>query len=204
VQDISAKHGRWSREFSKWLALVGLIGLVVLAMLTIADVMMRWLFSDPVDGISDLYRLLVALVVASFFPSSFAERGHISINFLSAVLSRIGRKWLAVFASLVTLAFTCVLGWQFILYCMEVYEAGETTWLMGLSVTPWWIGVTVLLLLCIPIQLIVFMIDLASPDAVSTGHGAEMSAVEGDGGSGDSVSADVKNTAAKSGSGASG
>jgi TRAP-type C4-dicarboxylate transport system permease small subunit len=163
-----------SRQFSKWLAMLGLIGLVVLAMLTIADVMMRWLFSDPLDGISDLYRLLVALVVASFFPSAFAERGHISINFLSAILPRAGRKAVAVLASIVTLAFTGVIGWQFILYCMEVYEAGETTWLLGISVTPWWMGVTALLLLCIPVQLIVLLADLASDDAVSSGHGGEI------------------------------
>jgi TRAP-type C4-dicarboxylate transport system permease small subunit len=163
-----------SRQFSKWLAMLGLIGLVVLAMLTIADVMMRWLFSDPLDGISDLYRLLVALVVASFFPSAFAERGHISINFLSAILPRAGRKAVAVLASIVTLAFTGVIGWQFILYCMEVYEAGETTWLLGISVTPWWMGVTALLLLCIPVQLIVLLADLASDDAVSFGHGGEI------------------------------
>lgn len=163
-----------SRQFSKWLAMLGLIGLVVLAMLTIADVMMRWLFSDPLDGISDLYRLLVALVVASFFPSAFAERGHISINFLSAILPRAGRKAVAVLASIVTLAFTGVIGWQFILYCMEVYEAGETTWLLGISVTPWWMGVTALLMLCIPVQLIVLLADLASDDAVSSGHGGEI------------------------------
>ncbi|MCC2095375.1 MAG: TRAP transporter small permease [Hyphomicrobiales bacterium] len=164
----------FSRQFSKWLAMLGLIGLVALAMLTIADVMMRWLFSDPLDGISDLYRLLVALVVASFFPSAFAERGHISINFLSAVLPRGGRKAVAVLASLVTFGFTIIIGWQFILYCMEVYEAGETTWLLGINVTPWWIGVTALLLLCIPVQLIVLFVDMASDDAVSSGHGGEI------------------------------
>lgn len=163
-----------SRQFTKWLALLGLVGLVVLAMLTIADVMMRWLFADPLDGISDLYRLLVAVVVASFFPSAFAERGHISINFLSAILPRAGRKAVAVLASFVTLAFTCVIGWQFIRYCLEVYEAGETTWLLGINVTPWWMGVTALLLLCIPVQLIVLFVDLASDDAVSSGHGIEI------------------------------
>ncbi len=163
-----------SRQFSKWLAMLGLIGLVVLAMLTIADVMMPLFFPVPLNGTSDLYRPLLALVVASFFPSAFAERGHISINFLSAILPRAGRKAVAVLASIVTLAFTGVIGWQFILYCMEVYEAGETTWLLGISVTPWWMGVTALLMLCIPVQLIVLLADLASDDAVSSGHGGEI------------------------------
>lgn len=175
-----AKLEYFSRQFSKWLALVGLVGLVVLAMLTIADVMMRWLFSDPVDGISDLYRLLVAIVVASYFPSAFAERGHIAIEFLNAIMPRAGRKALGVFASLVTLAFTCILGWQFILYCLEIHEAGETTWLLGISITPWWMTVTALLLLCIPVQLIVLLVDLASEDGNrGHAHGAELPVEDG-------------------------
>jgi len=155
---------RIARGFCKWLALLGLIGLVALAFMSIADVMMRWLFSSPIDGISDIYRLLIAIVVASFFPASFAERGHISIQFLAAILPRGGRKALAVLAASVTLAFTVVLGWQFILYCLEVHSAGETTWLLGIDVTPWWSVATVFILLCIPIQLIVVLAEATSPD----------------------------------------
>ena len=165
---------RRAREFCKWLALVGLLGLVVLAGITIADVMMRWLFSSPIDGVSDIYRLLIAIVVASFFPASYAERGHISIHFLGAVLPRSGRRLLTLFAGLVTLAFTIVMGWQMIVYCTEVYEAGETTWLLGINVTPWWITATVLLLICIPIQLIVVLSDMTgNADHAQSDHGIE-------------------------------
>lgn len=155
---------RFSREFCKWLALLGLVGLVVLALITIADVMMRWLFADPIDGVSDIYRLLIALVVASFFPSAFAERGHIAIHFLSAILPPAGRRILATFAALVTFGFTCVMGWQLVLYCIEVYETGETTWLLGISVTPWWIAATGCILLCIPVQFIVMLAEAAVRD----------------------------------------
>jgi TRAP-type C4-dicarboxylate transport system permease small subunit len=155
---------RRARGFCKWLALLGLVGLVALAFLSIADVLMRWLFSSPIDGVSDVYRLLIAIVVASFFPASFAERGHISIHFLAAIMPRRGHKALTVLAATVTLAFTVVLGWQFILYCREVYSAGETTWLLGLNVTPWWAVATAFLLLCIPIQLIVLLVEAATTE----------------------------------------
>jgi TRAP-type C4-dicarboxylate transport system permease small subunit len=167
---------RRARELCKWLALLGLVGLVALAIITIADVMMRWLFSSPIDGVSDVYRLLIAIVVASFFPASFAERGHIAIRFLAPIMSRRGRKALAVLAASVTLAFTVVLGWQFILYSREVYTAGETTWLLGLNVTPWWSVATAFLLLCIPIQLIVVLAEAAT----SENAGAARDAIESD------------------------
>ena len=177
---------RSARAFCKWLALIGLLGLVALAGITIADVMMRWLFASPIDGVSDIYRLLIAVVVASFFPASFAERGHISIHFLSAVLPRAGRRGLTVLAALVTLGFTIVLGWQFILYCLEVYAAGETTWLLGLSVTPWWIIATALLLLCIPIQLIVVLSEATGTSEAThhSGHAVDSDQSASDGGQG--------------------
>lgn len=147
------------REFSKWLALLGLLGLVALALVTIADVMMRWLFASPIDGVSDLYRLIIAVVVASFFPSAFAERSHIAIHFLSAILRTRGRRIMAAFAALVTFGYACVLAWQLVRYTGEVYATGETTWLLGISVTPWWMAATAFIVLCVPVQLVVFMVE---------------------------------------------
>ncbi len=151
---------QFARWFSNWLAMLGLIGLVVLALITIASVMMRWLFSHPLEWVEDIYRLLIAVVIASFFPSAYAQRGHIAIHFLSLILSEGGRKALAVFAAFITFLFTCVLGWQLIKYTQEVWETGETTWLLGINVTPWWVVATGLLLISIPVQLIVVLSDL--------------------------------------------
>lgn len=150
----------FSRRFSNWLAMLGLIGLVVLALVTITSVFSRWLFSHPLEWVEDIYRLLIAVVIASFFPSAYAQRGHIAIHFLSLLFSETGRKILAVFAAIITFLFTIVLGWQLIKYTQEVWETGETTWLLGISVTPWWIVATAFLLVSIPVQLIVVFSDL--------------------------------------------
>lgn len=149
-----------SRRFSNWLAVLGLFALVILASLTIANVFARWLFSSPLGWVEDIYRLLIAVVVASFFPSAFAHRGHMAIEFLNHILSPSIRKVLAILVSLIVFVFTIILGWQILLYAMEVWDAGETTWLHGFSVTPWWVLVSALLLTTIPIQLIVVMSTL--------------------------------------------
>ncbi len=150
----------FSRRFSNWLAMLGLVGLVTLSLITIASVMSRWLLSHPLEWVEDVYRLLIAVVIASFFPSAYAQRGHIAIHFLSLVLSEGARKFVAVFASIVTFLFTIVLGWQLIRYTQEMWETGETTWLLGINVTPWWIIATAFLLVSIPVQLIVVLSDL--------------------------------------------
>ena len=150
--DIDRSEG-WS---TRWLALVGLIGLVAVALVTIADVLLRWLFNSPVDGVSEISRLVVAVAIASFFPMALADRHHISIEFRGAWLGPRARLWLDSLAHLVTSVFFLVLGWQFIDYTVEVNESGETTWLLGWSVAPWWTVTTIFMLICIPVQAVVF------------------------------------------------
>ncbi len=141
----------------RWLALVGLVGLVAVALVTIGDVLLRWLFNSPVDGVSEISRLVVAVAIASFFPMALSDRHHISIEFLGTWLGPRARLWLDTLAHLVTSLFFLVLGCQFILYTMEVGESGETTWLLGWSVAPWWTVTTVFMLICIPVQAVIFI-----------------------------------------------
>ena len=140
----------------RWLALVGLVGLVVVALVTIVDVLLRWLFNSPIDGVSEVSRLVVAIAIASFFPMALAERHHISIEFLGAWLGPRAKQWLDSLAHLVTSLFFLVLGWQFILYTMEIKDSGETTWILGWEVAPWWTVTTIFMLICIPVQLLIF------------------------------------------------
>jgi len=142
---------------TRWLALVGLVGLVAVALVTVTDVLLRWLFNMPVDGVGEVSRLVVAVSIASFFPLALAERHNIAIQFLGAALGPRARLWLDMIADVVTSFFFLVLGWQFVLYTLEISESGETTWILGWSVTPWWVVTTVFMLICIPVQLVMLV-----------------------------------------------
>lgn len=137
---------------ARWLALIGLIGLVGLALITIADVLMRWLLNSPMDGVADLGRLIVAVVVSTFFPLALAERRHISIKFLGSAFGPRGRAWLEFFSALVTMVFFTVLLWELFKFTEELFESGETTWILGLPVAPWWTAATAFMFICLPIQ----------------------------------------------------
>lgn len=145
---------------TRWFALFGLVCLVGLAMMTIVDVLMRWLLNSPIDGVADVGRLIVAIVIAAFFPAALAQHHHISITFLGSALGPRVAAWLEVLAALVTTIFFFILGWQFILYTAELMTSGETTWLMGWAVAPWWSVTTFFLLLCIPVQIIIFLVQI--------------------------------------------
>ncbi|MEE8396591.1 MAG: TRAP transporter small permease [bacterium] len=140
---------------SRWIAVTGLIVLVAVALVTIGDVLLRWLFNSPVDGVTEVSRLMVAIAIASFFPVALADRHHVAITFLGGALGPRARAWLEALSALVTSLFFLIVGWQFILYTLDLNASGETTWMLGWKVAPWWAVTTFFMLLCIPVQIIV-------------------------------------------------
>ena len=67
LNTVETKIIRWSRGVS----LIGLIGLMLLAGITVGEVLLRWLFNYPILGVSDVSRLIVTIVAAScLFPLS--------------------------------------------------------------------------------------------------------------------------------------
>jgi TRAP-type transport system small permease protein len=137
---------------ARFCALIGMLGLVVLTLMTNFDVLMRWLFDRPIDGVSDIAPLIIAIVVASFFPFAIAGRHHITIGFLGTALGPRARVWLEAFAGCVTLAFFVALAWQFIIYTIDLRAVGQTTWAVQIPVAPFWTVVCLFLVVSAAVQ----------------------------------------------------
>ena len=55
-------------RLTRLIAAIGVFGLLVIAAMTIVDVLLRWLFNSPIDGVTEITRLLISISAASFFP----------------------------------------------------------------------------------------------------------------------------------------
>lgn len=155
TRDLEMLSTRWTRV----LALVGLLGLLVQSIVTVCDVLLRALFSLPIHGLSDLYELVVIFMVAACFPASLAGRHQITIRFLGKVVPWRVREMLELFGHALMLAVFVAMGWQLVLYTLSLFETGQTTWLLGIPMGPSWAVATVLILLGIPVQAIVVAIQ---------------------------------------------
>lgn len=138
-------------------ALAGMLALVAFVLMTIADVLMRWLFNSPINGVADAGPLIVAIVAAAFFPLSLAGRHHVSIGFLGGLLGPRATVWLEAFASLVTGVFFILLAWQIVRYTIELRQLGQTTWVVQMPIAPWWMVVSFFILVCVAVQVSVVM-----------------------------------------------
>lgn len=136
-------------------ALFGMAALVAFILMTIADVLMRWLFNSPINGVADTGPLIVAIVAAAFFPLSLSGRHHVSIGFLGGYLGPRATAWLEAFASLVTWVFFILLAWQIVRYTIELRQLGQTTWVVQIPIAPWWVVVSIFLVVCVAVQLMV-------------------------------------------------
>lgn len=133
-------------------ALFGMLALVAFVLMTIADVLMRWLFNSPINGVADAGPLIVAIVAAAFFPFSLAGRHHVSIGFLGSLLGQRATAWLEAFASLVTAVFFVLLAWQIVRYTIELRQLGQTTWVVQIPIAPWWMVVSFFIVVCVAVQ----------------------------------------------------
>lgn len=137
------------------IALIGLAALLILAIITMADVGMRWLFNQPITGVDDLAKLVVAIAIAASIPAVLATRQNITIRFLGKALGRRAELIFEIFGSLIVLAVMAGMAWQIQIYTDELRQSGETTWLLAIPVAPFWQVVSVLLFLSVPIQVVV-------------------------------------------------
>ncbi|MDH4095327.1 MAG: TRAP transporter small permease [Betaproteobacteria bacterium] len=134
-------------------AFLGMLALVAFVLMTIADVLMRWLFNNPINGVADTGPLIVAIVAAAFFPYSLVGRHHVSIGFLGSFLGARAMVWLEAFASLVTWIFLVLLAWQIVRYTVELRQLGQTTWVVQIPIAPWWMVVSFFVVVCAVVQL---------------------------------------------------
>lgn len=152
---------RLNIALTRTLALLGFAGLLVIATATLIDVLSRWLLSAPIAGVYDLSTLFIAVAMAACFPAALASRQNIRVTFIDEILPRKAGQALDVLAGLATLAFFALLGWQLVIYSAELLESGETSFILEVPIAPWWIVATALFLFCVPVQLVVVLVDAA-------------------------------------------
>lgn len=143
------------------LSVVGLAALMVLAAMTLADGMMRWLANQPIEGVRDVGALAIALTVSCCFPVGLMERSNIAIRFIGNIFGRRAGLAFDVLASILVEMVMVLMGWQFFLHASKIARVNETTWILKLPTAPFWYAVDVILWCAVVVQAIVLARDVS-------------------------------------------
>ncbi len=155
------------------LSIVGLIALMGLAAMTLADGLMRSLANQPIEGVRDLGALTIAVAVSCAIPMVLIERGNITIRLVESALSAAAGRVLNVLAALLVGATMVLMAWQFYLFASELSRGHETTWVLQIPTAPFWYGVDAILWCAVVVQAIVAAREVArliEPIASRTGR----------------------------------
>jgi len=113
--------------FSSWFNMMASAALVVMMVLTSADVFMRYLSNSPITGTYDLVGLLGAVLAAFAMPYTMLKKGHVAVEIMVQSLSRGKQLIVETLTHLLGISLFSVLVWQAILLSRDMKAAGEVT-----------------------------------------------------------------------------
>lgn len=141
------------------LSVVGLVALMILASITLANGLMRWLLNQPIAGVVDVGALAIAIAVSCCIPISMMERSHITFRLVSSVSPGLGRV-LDVVADIAVAVILGLMAWQFWVYAGELVATGERTYVLKIPAAPFWYASDVILWIAAAVQLVVVALDI--------------------------------------------
>jgi len=139
-------------------AFAGVLTMLVVAFVTTADVLLRWLFSAPIDGMNEMVGMGMAVAVAATFPAGAAQRVNLTIDVLHNRVSTRALGWLKVGGALLLLVFYAFLAWRIGIYAEKLQARSAVTIYVQMPVAPFMWTVSVFLGIAALVQAVTFFL----------------------------------------------
>jgi TRAP-type C4-dicarboxylate transport system permease small subunit len=119
-----------------WIAILGGLLALAVALLATTSVAMRYLFNAPIDGDFEYVKMATAVAVFAYLPYTQARRGNIMVDTFTGWLPEGARNALDAFWDL---AYAALMG--YVCYCLiygslDAFKSGETTMQRQLVIWP--------------------------------------------------------------------
>jgi len=121
---------------STLMSYLGVIALFVMMVITMADVVGRYVFNSPILGVFELTEFLVLILVFSFIAYTQADNGHVSVDFLVTHLPRRFRTIVELFNRSACLALMALIAYMGFQRALEMKQVGETSLNLGIPAYP--------------------------------------------------------------------
>jgi TRAP-type transport system small permease protein len=122
-------------------AAVAALFLAAMVLLTVADVVLRALFSYPLRGMLELIELGLACAVFLGLPAVFLRRGHLVVDVIDQLAPPSLVRVLDLVGALVSFGVLAVMAWQMLPVARAMYEFGDVTSDLSIPKIYYWIPV---------------------------------------------------------------
>ena len=151
----SRAASRRLNPWAHWVAVIGFLGLLVAAFVTVLDALLRKLFNQPIEIWDDMTALVYSVVIVAAFPAGLLQGHNITIRFLGKGLGNRQTYWLELLGAALTFALFWGMAWQFVVLVVEYRANNDTTMIAEIVTWPWWLVAAALVIFCVPIQAVV-------------------------------------------------
>jgi C4-dicarboxylate transporter DctM subunit len=141
--------------FTRPIAFVGVLGMLIVASATVIDVLMRWLASTAITALNEVTALVFAVAVAACIPAGLATGVNLRIDLLARWLTGRVAAWLDALGALLLLLFFCILAWRIGIFAGNLMQQGRTTVILGWPQAPFMYAVSLLLGIGALVQVVV-------------------------------------------------
>jgi TRAP-type C4-dicarboxylate transport system permease small subunit len=171
--------GGWADRATRWVAFIGLIGLLIITGFILVDIVLRALFNSPIDGLEDIAKFTFGVGVAACFPAGLIQGHNVAIRFLGKAVGRKASTWLECFGALCTMAFFFLIAWRVVVFTLDEIAHDRYTPTLHMPTGPFWSLIAVIVCITVPVQIVVLALWLRRmirrEPAPETGEGGGLS-----------------------------
>lgn len=145
---------------ANFFAVAGPAILLVLAVFTLFDGLLRALANYPLDFVREIGDLVAAICGACCLPIVLLYRNNITLRIFEKVLPPNGVRIFDVFASLLIEIVMIAMAWEFFQFSIKTMNANDVTWLLNVPKAPFWFVVDAVLWVAVAVQTFVLIQDI--------------------------------------------
>lgn len=122
--------------------LLACIAVIVMMLLSVADVILR-LLGKPIPGTYELVGFLGTIVVSFALAFTSMEKGHIAVEILVEKLPQRAQLAIEAFCNLIGALLFGVIAWQAVLYALDIKKSGEVSLTLQMPAYPFILGIAI-------------------------------------------------------------
>ena len=121
---------------SSAVSIIGMITLILMVLLTIAEVIARRFFNEPITGALSISSLGLVIFVFLTLAYCAVKGGHVELGILTSVFPKRVQAGIAALMYILTAGILGVAGWQLWVQAMRVQNAGQTSGPLEIVIYP--------------------------------------------------------------------
>ena len=145
----------WLGKSAHVVALASVTGMLLVAAVTMVDILLRWLADSGVTALNEIVELLFAVAITACIPAGIVRGVNLRIDLVARWLSPSTEIWLKLLGDGFMLLFYGPLAWRIWTYAERLQDQGRTTVILGLPLAPFMDVVAALLAFATLVQAVI-------------------------------------------------